>query len=185
MFLSFFFPSVTFLIVDINLCLYVGLLQFYVIFLFFFLLFFFLFSFLILIFLKPIIIFSTFIPLFAFPTVLFPLQLIFNVCLLYLCLFNFAYIFFLSFLSSQHTCWEKEMATHSSILAQRILWTEEPGGLLSIGLHLVGHDRRDLACMHALEKEMATRSSILAWRIPGTEKPDELPSMGSHRVGHD
>jgi len=26
------------------------------------------------------------------------------------------------------------MATHSSILAQRILWTEEPGGLLSIGL---------------------------------------------------
>ena len=79
--------------------------------------FFFLFSFLILIFLKPIIIFSTFIPLFAFPTVLFPLQLIFNVCLLYLCLFNFAYIFFLSFLSSQHTCWEKEMATHSSILA--------------------------------------------------------------------
>ena len=29
---------------------------------------------------------------------------------------------------------EKEMATHSSILAQRILWTEEPGGLLSIGL---------------------------------------------------
>ena len=29
--------------------------------------------------------------------------------------------------------WEKEMATHSSILAWRILWMEEPGGLLSIG----------------------------------------------------
>ena len=29
---------------------------------------------------------------------------------------------------------EKEMATHSSILAWKILWTEEPGGLLSIGL---------------------------------------------------
>ena len=29
---------------------------------------------------------------------------------------------------------EKEMATHSSILAQRIPWTEEPGGLQSIGL---------------------------------------------------
>ena len=28
---------------------------------------------------------------------------------------------------------EKEMATHSSILAWKILWTEEPGGLLSIG----------------------------------------------------
>ena len=30
---------------------------------------------------------------------------------------------------------EKEMATYSSILVWRILWTEEPGGLLSIGLH--------------------------------------------------
>ena len=35
---------------------------------------------------------------------------------------------------------EKEMATHSSILAWRILWTEELGGLLSIGSHRVGHD---------------------------------------------
>ena len=35
---------------------------------------------------------------------------------------------------------EKEMATHSSIPASRILWTEEPGGLLSVGLHRVGHD---------------------------------------------
>ena len=35
---------------------------------------------------------------------------------------------------------ETEMATHSSILAWRILWTEEPGGLQSIGLQRVGHD---------------------------------------------
>ena len=35
---------------------------------------------------------------------------------------------------------EKEMATHSSILAWRILWTEEPGGLLSIESHRVGHN---------------------------------------------
>ena len=35
---------------------------------------------------------------------------------------------------------EKEMATHPSILAWRILWTEEPGGLLSIGSHRVRHD---------------------------------------------
>ena len=62
------------------------------------------------------------------------------------------------------------MATHSSILAWKILWMEEPGGLLSIGSHRVGHDLSDLACMHALEKEMATHSSILAWRIPGTGK---------------
>ena len=34
---------------------------------------------------------------------------------------------------------EKEMATHSSILAWRIPWTEEPGGLLSIMSHRVGH----------------------------------------------
>ena len=35
---------------------------------------------------------------------------------------------------------EKEMATHSSILAWRIPGTEEPGGLPSMGLHRVGHD---------------------------------------------
>ena len=35
---------------------------------------------------------------------------------------------------------EKEMATHSSILAWRIPWTEEPGGLQSTGLQRVGHD---------------------------------------------
>ena len=35
---------------------------------------------------------------------------------------------------------EKGMATHSSILAWRILWTEEPGGLQSIGLQRVRHN---------------------------------------------
>ena len=35
---------------------------------------------------------------------------------------------------------EKGMATHSSILAWRIPWTEEPGGLQSMGSHSVGHD---------------------------------------------
>ena len=34
---------------------------------------------------------------------------------------------------------EKEMATHSSILAWRIPWTEEPGGLQSMGSQRVGH----------------------------------------------
>ena len=34
---------------------------------------------------------------------------------------------------------EKEMATHSSMLARRILWTKEPGGLQSIELQKVGH----------------------------------------------
>ena len=35
---------------------------------------------------------------------------------------------------------EKEMATHSSILAWEIPWTEEPGGLPSMGSHRVGHN---------------------------------------------
>ena len=35
---------------------------------------------------------------------------------------------------------EKEMATHSSILAREIPWTEEPGGLQSMGSQRVGHD---------------------------------------------
>ena len=40
---------------------------------------------------------------------------------------------------------EKEMATHSSILGWRILWTEEPDGLRSIGSQSVGHSWSDLA----------------------------------------
>ena len=35
---------------------------------------------------------------------------------------------------------EKEMATHSSTVAWRVLWTEEPGGLQSMGSLRVGHD---------------------------------------------
>ena len=43
------------------------------------------------------------------------------------------------FLGSKITA-EKAMAPHSSTLAWRIPWTEEPGGLLSMGSHRVGHD---------------------------------------------
>ena len=35
---------------------------------------------------------------------------------------------------------KEEMATHSSILAWEVLWTEEPGRLQSMGSHRVGHD---------------------------------------------
>ena len=35
---------------------------------------------------------------------------------------------------------EKALGTHSSVLAWRIPWTEEPGGLQSMGSHRVGHD---------------------------------------------
>ena len=45
--------------------------------------------------------------------------------------------------------WEKEMATHSSVLAWRIPGTGEPGGLPSMGSHRVGHDWSDLAAAAA------------------------------------
>ena len=40
------------------------------------------------------------------------------------------------------------MAAHSSTLAWRILWVEEPGGLLSIGSYRVVHDWGDLVHIH-------------------------------------
>ena len=43
-------------------------------------------------------------------------------------------------LQGQEDPLEKGMATHSSILAWRIPWTEEPGGLQSMGSQRVGHD---------------------------------------------
>ena len=99
---------------------------------------------------------------------------------------------------------EKEMATHSSVLAWRIPWTEEPGGLQSIESQRVGRDCvnnihkyinykgllcgsavknlpamqetqvRSLGQEHPLEEGMTTHSSILAWRIPWTEEPGGL-----------
>ena len=41
------------------------------------------------------------------------------------------------------------MATHSSVLAWKIPWTEEPGGLQSMGSHRVGHDWSNLAAAAA------------------------------------
>ena len=72
------------------------------------------------------------------------------------------------------------MAPHSSTLAWKIPWMEEPGRLQSMGSLRVGHD--DFAFtfhFHAMEKEMATHSSVLAWRIPGTGEPG-----GCHLWGH-
>ena len=77
----------------------------------------------------------------------------------------------------------KAMAPHSSTLAWKIPWTEEPGRLQRSRAQL--SDFTFIFHFHALEKEMATLSSVLAWRIPGMEEPDGLPSMGSHRVEHD
>ena len=80
------------------------------------------------------------------------------------------------------------MAPHSSTLAWKIPWTEEPGRLQSMGSLRVGHysvtSLSRFTFMH-WEKDMATHSSVLAWRIPGTGEPGGLPSMGLHRVEHD
>ena len=82
---------------------------------------------------------------------------------------------------------KKDMATHSTTLAWKIPWTEEPGRLQSMGSKELDMTERLYFpfSFHALEKERATHSSVLAWRIPGTEEPGGLPSTGSHRVGHD
>ena len=56
---------------------------------------------------------------------------------------------------------EKEMATHSSVLAWRIPETGEPGGLLSMGSHRVGHDWCDLA---AILFEGLPRGWTWSWR---------------------
>ena len=98
------------------------------------------------------------------------------------------------------------MATHSSVLAWRIPGTGEPGGLLSMGSHRVGHDWSNLAAAAAyweifpggsdgkesslgwedsLEKGMETHPSILAWRFPWTEEPGGLQSTGLQRIWHD
>ena len=73
------------------------------------------------------------------------------------------------------------MTTHSSTLAWKIPWTEEPGRLQS--MWSLGIRHTFTFHFHALEKEIATHSSILVWRIPGTGKPGGLPSTGLHRVG--
>ena len=62
------------------------------------------------------------------------------------------------------------MAPHSSTLAWKIPWMEEPGGLQSMGSTGSRTRLSDFTFtfdFHAFKKEMATHSGILAWRIPG------------------
>ena len=68
----------------------------------------------------------------------------------------------------------KAMAPHSSTLAWKIPWMEEPGRLQSMGVAKSQTQLSNFTCtfhFHALEEEMATHSSVLAWRIPGTAGP--------------
>ena len=82
---------------------------------------------------------------------------------------------------------EKAMAPHSSTLAWKIPWTEEPGRLQSIGSLGVGHDRVTslslFTFMHWRRKWQPTPVFL-----PGESQgrgSGGLPSLGSHRVGHD
>ena len=79
------------------------------------------------------------------------------------------------------------MAPHSSTVAWRIPWMEEPGRLQSMGSLSQTRLSSFILTFHfpVLEKVMATHSSTLAWRILGTVEPGGLPSMASHGVGHD
>ena len=107
---------------------------------------------------------------------------------------------------------EKEMATHPSILAWKIPWTEKPGRLQSMGSQsqtglsdftfkaaweqeLLISSKKSHYCLLSFilewykhwvyKKAMATHAGTLAWNIPWTEEPGRLQSMGSRRVGLD
>ena len=86
---------------------------------------------------------------------------------------------------------EKEMATHSSILAWRIPWMEEPGGLQSMGSQRVGHDwasSHPFTSFHFLFKwsevkwvkwsEVKSLSHVRLSAIPWTVAYWAPPSMG-------
>ena len=79
------------------------------------------------------------------------------------------------------------MAPHSSTLAGKIPWTEEPGGLKS--MELLESDRTERLHFHfslsCVGEGNGNPLSVLAWRIPGMVEPGGLPSMGSHRVRYD
>ena len=84
---------------------------------------------------------------------------------------------------------EKAMTPHSSTLAWKSPWAEEPGRWAAV--HGVVKSQTQLSDFtftfhfHALEKAVTPHSSVLAWRIPGMGEPGGLPFMGSHRVRHD
>ena len=70
---------------------------------------------------------------------------------------------------------EKEMATHSSVLAWRIPGTGEPGGLPSMGSHRVGHDGSDLAAAAAAGLPL----------VPAPITPHQQPPAPPRSLGND
>ena len=79
----------------------------------------------------------------------------------------------------------KVMAPHSSTLAWKISWAEEPGGLQSMGSLRVRHDwATSLSLFMHWRRKWQPTPVFLPGESQGRE-PGGLPSMGSHRVGHD
>ena len=73
---------------------------------------------------------------------------------------------------------EKGMATHSSVLAWRIPGTGEPGGLLSMGLHRVGHDWSDLAAAAAGHDSWRLFNMLnLPWKGTNNTEHKNPPNM--------
>ena len=79
---------------------------------------------------------------------------------------------------------EKEMTTHSSVLTWRIPGKGEPGGLLSMGSHRVGHDWSDLEAAAAIKKEWnnaicrnmtVTRDYLIKWSQTEKDKYQDFP----------
>ena len=78
---------------------------------------------------------------------------------------------------------EKAVAPHSSTLAWKIPWMEEPGRVQSMGSLRVGHDWATSLSRMGEGNGNPLQCSCLEY--PRDAEPGGLPSMGSHRVGHD
>ena len=72
----------------------------------------------------------------------------------------------------QYSCW-------------KIPWTEEPGGLQSIGSLRVGHNWATSLSLSCIGEGNGNPLQYSCLENPGTGEPGGLPSMRSHRVGHD
>ena len=86
-----------------------------------------------------------------------------------------------------HLNQRRQWHPHSSTFAWKIPWTEEPGGLQSMGLLRAGDNGATslslFTFMHWRRKWQPSPVSCL--ENPRDREPGGLPSMGSHRVGHD
>jgi len=89
--------------------------------------------------------------------------------------------------SPLHLLVDKAMAPHSSTLAWKIPWTEEPGRLQSMGS--IESDTTERLHFHfslsCIGEGNGNPLQCSCLENPRTEEPGGLPSMGSHRVGHD